>query len=193
MEQAQRFARLMVLACHDLRTPLATVHGFARTLQRGKLEAPQARYVEMIEAASAHLGELIESVALVARIEAGGYEPRIEESDTLALAIRARDRLDDDAAEISGSGGRVAVDPMQTERALAALIEAARRHGGFERVGVEAGERTVTIAPVTAQSAPVVLADDLRDLGAAAARTVIEALGGSLELDGETLVVRLPG
>ena len=29
-----RFARLVSLACHDLRTPLATVVGFAHTLTR---------------------------------------------------------------------------------------------------------------------------------------------------------------
>jgi len=29
-----QFARLVMLACHDLRTPLATVHGFAHTLAR---------------------------------------------------------------------------------------------------------------------------------------------------------------
>jgi hypothetical protein len=38
----------------------------------------------------------------------------------------------------------------------------------------------------------ILLAEDLRDLGAATARIVVEALGGSLELDGERLVVSLP-
>ena len=36
------------------------------------------------------------------------------------------------------------------------------------------------------------LAEDLKDLGAATARRVIEAIGGSLALDGERLLVRLP-
>ena len=34
MTQADDFPRLVSLACHDLRTPLATVFGFARTLVR---------------------------------------------------------------------------------------------------------------------------------------------------------------
>jgi len=58
------FARLVSLACHDLRTPLATVHGFATTLVRGGgLEPPADRYVEMIDLASAQLAELIEEFA----------------------------------------------------------------------------------------------------------------------------------
>jgi hypothetical protein len=37
-----------------------------------------------------------------------------------------------------------------------------------------------------------VLGEDLRDLGAAVAVRVVHALGGSIELDGETLTVKLP-
>jgi hypothetical protein len=39
---------------------------------------------------------------------------------------------------------------------------------------------------------PIIIGDDLRDLGAAAARRLVEATGGSLDLDGERLLVRLP-
>ena len=47
------FAQLVSLACHDLRTPLATASGFAHTLQRlDSLEGPADRYVDMIGAAS---------------------------------------------------------------------------------------------------------------------------------------------
>src|SRR5205085_5781122 len=39
------FARLVSLAAHDLRTPLATVHGFVRTIERTQeLGDPLARY-----------------------------------------------------------------------------------------------------------------------------------------------------
>src|SRR5438105_3818369 len=63
--QDTSFARLVSLACHDLRTPLATVHGFARTISRtGDLQEPQSRYVEMIEAASGQLAELLEELSL---------------------------------------------------------------------------------------------------------------------------------
>jgi hypothetical protein len=42
-----------------------------------------------------------------------------------------------------------------------------------------------------AASAPVVLGQDLRDLGAAVAVRHVEWLGGSVSVDGETLTIRL--
>ena len=47
------FPRLVTLAAHDLRTPLATIHGFAQTLVRmGDLGEPKQRYMEMIDSAA---------------------------------------------------------------------------------------------------------------------------------------------
>ena len=58
MQDDTYFARLVSLACHDVRTPLATVHGFATTLTRTvELAAPADRYVQMIEQASAQMAE----------------------------------------------------------------------------------------------------------------------------------------
>jgi signal transduction histidine kinase len=130
-EQDTSFVRLVSLACHDLRTPLATVHGFARTIARtGELEEPASRYLEMIEAASGQLAELLDELSLAARIE--------------------------------------------------------------ERVDVGVEGREVCVSPITPASAPVVLGEDLRDLGAAVAVRLVRALGGSVELDGGVLRVRLP-
>jgi hypothetical protein len=46
---------------------------------------------------------------------------------------------------------------------------------------------------VTAASGPVLLGQDLRDLGAAVAVLLFEALGGSVAMDGDAVVVSLPG
>ena len=97
MPDNTRFPRLVALACHDLRTPLATVHGFARTLARVELTDPAPRYVEMIEAATAQLAELLEELSLVARIEGGRFEPRLEEADSLVLAREAAGELEEEA------------------------------------------------------------------------------------------------
>jgi signal transduction histidine kinase len=187
-----RFAGLVALACHDLRTPLATVHGFARTMLRpGTLGEPQARYTEMIAEASMEMAELVDTLALVARIESGRYEPALQPADTLALAHSARERLEGDGVEVRGAGAAVAVDPAPTERALAALVVCARRHGGVDLVTIAVEGEQLTLSPVPAEAAPVILGDDLKDLGAAAARLVVEAYGGSIEHAKESLVVRL--
>ena len=129
MTEKSSFPTLVSLAAHDLRTPLATVSGFAKTLIRmEELEEPASRYLGIIEAASEQMVELLDELGLAARIEAGRYEPSLREVDTLELA----------------------------------------------------------------NAAAAALGEDLRDLGAAVAVLLVRALGGSVELAGETLHVRLP-
>jgi signal transduction histidine kinase len=188
------FPRLVSLAAHDLRTPLATVSGFAKTLIRTEeLEEPASRYVEMIEAASQQMAELLDELGLAARIESGRYQPTLRDTDTLELARLAAATLGEDRVRAGGEGGAVRVDFEATERAVTALAQCALRHGGVELVDVTAAGTELTIAPITPASAPVVLGEDLRDLGAGVAVLLVRTLGGSIDLDGETLHVRLPG
>jgi signal transduction histidine kinase len=186
------FPRLVSLACHDLRTPLATVHGFATTLVRaGGLEPPADRYVEMIDAASAQIAELIEELSLAARIESDRYEPTLREADSLELARAAAARLGEERVHVSGSGTAVETDADAVERGLAALFQSALRHGGLDEVEVEMNGAELRLSRVTPAAAPVVLGEDLRDLGAAVAARLVARLGGSLAVEGETLVIRL--
>jgi signal transduction histidine kinase len=187
-----QFARLVMLACHDLRTPLATVFGFTQTLARlEQLEEPASRYLEMIGAASRQLGELVDELSLGARIEAGRYEPVREQLDTLELARAAAEHLGEDRVATEGEGAAVEVDVAATRRAVAALARCALRHGGLDQVRLKAEGEELELAPVTPAAAPVLLGEDLRDLGAAIAVRLLRAQGGSLELDGETLCIRL--
>jgi signal transduction histidine kinase len=191
--EESRFPELVSLACHDLRTPLATVAGFAGTLARDpELGETHGRYVRMIEAAAAQLADLTDQLALVSRIESGRYEPELEEADTLELAQRAAERLGNERAAARCDGAPTRVDPDPTERALAALALAALRHGSLERIELEAAGLEVHIGPIKPEAAPIVLARELRDLGAATAVRLVHALGGSVELEGATLSVTLP-
>jgi signal transduction histidine kinase len=186
------FARLVSLAVHDLRTPLATVHGFAKTLVTGGgLEPPNDRYVEMIDGASAQLAELLDELSLAARIADGRYDPTLREAETLELAHAAARRLGEDRVKVSGTGAAIETDPGHVERGIAALAQSALRHGGFDEVAIDVAGTELRISPVTPASAPVVLGEDLRDLGAAVAARLVSRLGGSLAVAGETLVVRL--
>jgi signal transduction histidine kinase len=193
LNQDTSFPRLVSLACHDLRTPLATVHGFARTLsRRTELPPPADRYMEMIEAAAGQLAELLDELSLAARIESGRYDPNLREVDTLELAQAAAKQLGEDRVRVEGKGTVVHVDLEATERGIAALVQAALRHGGLDQVDVHVDGPELRVRPISTSSGAVVLGTDLRDLGAAVAVRLVERLGGELSVDGDELRVRLP-
>ena len=179
------FPRLVSLACHDLRTPLATVHGFAKTiLRQNTLDETTARWLGMIDAATDELVALLDLLSLAARIESDRYDPVTREADSLELARAA-------VPAASGAGAPTQVDADVVVRSLAALARAASRHGGVD-VAVEVRGRQIEIAPIVPEAASIVLGEDLKDLGAAVAIRCVHALGGAVELDGERLLVRLP-
>jgi signal transduction histidine kinase len=180
---ADDFASLVSLACHDLRTPLATVQGFAKTMLRMEEldEEKRARYLGLIDNSADELAALLDLLSLAARIQGGRYEPVLRDGDSLRLA----------PAGATGVGATVQVDPEPVTRALASLARAASRHGGVDVAVTVEGPRVV-FAPVTADAAPVVLGESLKDLGAAVAVQLVRALGGQVALDGERLAVTLP-
>jgi signal transduction histidine kinase len=192
MTNDDRFPELVSIACHDLRTPLATVFGFAKTLGRLELESPAARYVEMIEAASGQMRDLLDQLAVLVRIERGTWEPALADVDSLELAREAAAELDEDRVAVTGEGATVRVEPEATRRALAQLARAAARHGGLDSVTLTTRGRELELAPVGRTAARVLLGEDVLELGAAASAAVIRALGGSLEANDERLLIRLP-
>jgi len=176
-----RFSQLVSLACHDLRTPLATIYGFARTLaQDDELGERQAKFVGMMEQASEQMTRMLDELATASRIEAGRWEPALRECDTRELVRGAR-----------GEGATVETDVDGVTRGLEALAGAAVRYGPTESVAWEVRGRELALSPVLPAAAKVVTGEEPRDLGSLVARLVIEALGGSLALDGDTLVVSL--
>jgi signal transduction histidine kinase len=182
-----RFPRIVSLACHDLRTPLATVYGFARTLTRnGGLDDRTARFLGMIEEASEQMTGMLDDIGTAAQIAGKRWEPVLRAADTLELA-----RSDDERVDASGEGETIETEAATVARALQALAIAAVRFGPVKRVAWRVSGRALELSPVTADAAPVVTAEDVRDLGSLVARLAIEELGGSLELAGETLRVSL--
>jgi signal transduction histidine kinase len=183
----QRFARLVSLACHDLRTPLATVNGFAKTLTRtGTLGERESHFVDLIEAAADQMTSLLDVLGLAARIESGRYEPALTPADTLELATSADERIATD-----GKGETIETDVAAVQRSLEALARCAAVHGGVARVTWHVEGRTLTLSPLAGDVAAVVTGESPRDLGALVARMAIEHFGGSLAVDGETLRVAL--
>jgi signal transduction histidine kinase len=191
MTENSEFARLVSLACHDLRTPLATVYGFARTLVRGsELGDPAARYVEMIEAASQQMTTLLDELGLAARIAGRRYDPVLQECDTAEIAQAAAEHAGEKITW-SGEGETAAVDAEPLARALAGLALAAQRHGGVPSVEIAVAGRGFRIAPVDPRAADVVLARELKDLGAAVALMLLAACGAEVVLAGDALTVKI--
>jgi signal transduction histidine kinase len=182
-----RFARVVSLACHDLRTPLATVYGFARTLARGSdLDERSAKFVGMIESASEQMTDLLDQLGVLARIESDRYDVGLVEADTVELAT-----TEDERVETVGEGVTIETDVQALKRALQALAIAAVRHGGVSTVTWTVRGRELELAPITPGAARVVIGEGILDFGSIVAGRVIERLGGSVELDSETLRVRL--
>jgi hypothetical protein len=139
------------------------------------------RYLGLIDTSADELAQLLDLLSLAARIEGGRYDPVVRDVDSLSLAP--------DGA--GGTGAVVQVDPEPVERALASLERAAARHGGVTTTVTVDGPR-VTIEPVTADAAPIVMGETAKDLGAVVAVQLVQALGGEVALDGERLTVTLP-
>jgi hypothetical protein len=93
--------------------------------------------------------------------------------------------------DATGEGTAVQVEVDAVRRALASLALAARRHGGVE-IGVRVAGSTIELEPVVRSAGPIVLGEELKDLGAAVAVMAVRAGGGEVELDGERLLVTLP-
>ena len=164
--------------------------GFAKTLTRVEgVDDKIARYLGLMETAAEQLGELLEELNVAARIAGGRYDSVPREVDTLELARAVAERVE--GVEVAGSGGSVEVDFEAVERALAGFASCLRRHGPVESVRIEVARDELRLGPVTEAAAPIVLGEELRDLGSAVGRMVVEALGGSVAVADETLVVRL--
>jgi signal transduction histidine kinase len=192
VSQDPRFPRLVALACHDLRTPLATASGFAHTLQRlDSLEEPADRYVDMIGAASEQMTELLDLLGAAARIEAGRFDVQAREADSRKLVDAAVARMDGRAVA-DGVGATVLLDPAWAEKSLAALAECVRRHSALDEVTLAVDGSVVAISPLADGVGAIALGDDLKDFSAAVGTRVLDAMGTKIQPDGERLVVRLP-
>jgi signal transduction histidine kinase len=191
MAEAERFARIVSIGAHDLSTPLATVYGFAKTLRKTDLDEPAARYIEMIEAASVQLKDLIDELSIVTRIESGRYAPTLVESDSLELARAACEDLEERVA-VSGEGAAVQVEAEATPRALSRLAKAASRHGGIDSVTLVVRGLELEISPLLKNAAGVVTGEELRELGAVAAVEHLKAIGVVVSAEEERLLIRFP-
>jgi hypothetical protein len=187
------FPELVSRACHDLRTPLASAFGFARTLERlGAVEGDHARFLALVVESTEELGRLIDALALLARAEDGRLvleraPARTDELAAAAVALVPGDRL-----SATGPGAERSLDAPRATSGLAWLAEAtAHAIPGDAPLELEArADGTFALGPLP-ETMDDRLVDGTGDLRARAARAVALAHAGTLAREGDRVVVRL--
>ena len=146
-----------VNASHELRTPLATIAAAAETLELAEKPEDVAKFGRMIQAETDRMGQLVEEMLALARLESGLTEPEISEAradgllERAASAIAAQAQRAGVSLSWSGTDAAVLADPGLVERALQNLLHNAVKFtpaGGSVEAYTEAGEEPGSGAPM---------------------------------------------
>jgi hypothetical protein len=190
---ADDFPDVISRACHDLRTPLASAFGFARTLERlGAVEGDNARYLSLVVEATEELGRLIDCLALLARAQDGRVVLERSTVESSELAVEAVALVPGDRLSLRGVGATLEVDRARATAGLAWLAEAVEHAvPGVATLLVDArSDGSFAIGPL-----PAVMADRMAegagDLRSLAALAVALVHGGTLAREGDRVVLRL--
>jgi signal transduction histidine kinase len=166
LQQKELFQRQLIAnISHDLRTPMASMRGYAETLtmKSGELsDEERNRYLAIIAANLEHLDDLIDHMLTLSRFESGQTVLRMEEFplaelvDSVVLRCEplAREReieLEFDCEEPCEA--TVHADPLQIAQVLQNLIENGIK---FNHPG---GTVQVSVRPASAHSVSVTVAD----------------------------------
>ncbi len=138
-------------ASHELRTPMTSISGAARTLLRHGDDLETGRrddFLEMIVNESDRLSRIVDQILLASRIEAGRIEVTHERCDVAEVARSVVEAVRHRAPEgvevhiqTNGSLPQVDCDPDRLRQVLGNIIDNAVKYspnGGTVRVGLEA-------------------------------------------------------
>lgn len=138
-------SRFLAAASHDLRQPMHALGLFVAQL-RDMIRFPEARHiVGRVEASVAAMGELLDALLDISKLDAGALMTRVEEFPVSAVLARIDDSFAPAAYEkglkfrIAPCRATVRSDPMLLDRILINLVSNAVRY--TERGGVIVGCR----------------------------------------------------
>lgn len=185
-------------ACHELRSPLAVVYGFARMLENADgIEAEaRAKYVGQIVRGAERLDSMLEDLSTIGRVAAGRVHPKLE-----PVPLRS---LIDDLAAVSANEGRVRVDPgvdvnvkvdpAWLTESLQSIVDGLCFEDGIDvRLSWRHEPHEVQVQVVPNSTFPMVdVEPDKSSLGISLARIRVVAMGGSFDGSGDRVVVTLP-
>jgi two-component system, OmpR family, sensor histidine kinase BaeS len=210
----RRRHQLLSDVAHELRTPVATLHGYVEGLRDGVVEPSGATW-RLLHAETMRLGRLVEDLRKVSRAEERQLDLRPARSDPQLLlreaAAAAAAAYGDKGIELQVEDGDqlppVEVDRDRIAEVLANLLSNALRHtpagGGVTLAAARAGEDSVELS--VADSGEGIPAETLgrvferfyradsarsRDAGGSGigltiARAIVEAHGGTLRAESD--------
>jgi signal transduction histidine kinase len=196
----------VTMVSHEFRTPLASIAGFAQILESWRDLPPEEldEFLGLIGLESRHLGDLVEDVLVIPRLEAGRLKLHNEMFD-LSGVIRETSSVEFPSAgekevEVAVPGGIQAWgDRKRVTQVLRNLLENAKNYGG-EQVLVEGftlGEHFVVVISDNGRGVPADSEDMIFDhfeqvskgdarisqgigLGLPIARQLARAMGGDV-------------
>lgn len=189
-------ASLIGPACHELRSPLAVVFGFAKMLERDELPEPARTYVTQIVGGTQRLDELLDALSRVGRIAAGRAVPSHQVVqlraivDDLETTSAYAQRISVDA----GGSVDVQADPQWLADAFHGIIDALCFDEQLRlRLSWAVGRDVVEVSFEPQGSFPLVETDPAKaGLGISLARMRLMAMGGALEGDDDRVVASVP-
>lgn len=136
LAESERLGRtLLNSVSHELRTPIAAITSAASTLQSaGQLTAEQRNLIEEVEAASARLNRVVQSLLSAARIQSGQLHPKLDWCDVADLIQVAQQSLGELGAShpirtnVAPESSLMKADFVLMEQALANLVVNAIAH-----------------------------------------------------------------
>lgn len=145
----------VAMVSHELRTPLTSIAGFAETLAVGWQSLSTSEIDEFlgyISKQSQYLGDLVEDVLVIPRLEAGRMRFRPEVFDLGVLVQDVAGMLfptggGREAAVSLPVGVRMHADPKRVQQVVRNLLENARKYGGDQLLieGFAHGEQYVLV------------------------------------------------
>lgn len=201
---------------HELRTPITIISGFLETLIAHDSTLDGERRLHMLDrsrVAASRLANLIEQLLTLSRLEGGVLTPKPAPVALAAVfeSVRTSSAEPDQVLVIGGAEGTLVTDGSLLGQALALVVDNAITYGGVaELSATERGGRRV----LEVRDRGPGFAEDIRDtafemftrspstavvaglgVGLAIARTIIEVLDGTIEIDdanpGPGAVVRI--
>jgi len=152
---------------HELRTPLTNISGFADTLSEMWQTLDPAEvdeFLDIIRAEAEHLGNLVDDVLAIPRLETGHLLVDVTDFPLRPLAFRIANQIfpteGDKESSVQVSGNVVLrADPNRVEQILRNLLDNARKYGG-DRVGIEAFQSGDSFVVAVTDNGPGIPKDD---------------------------------